>query len=230
MEFEKEEPTTFEVVEKDDTLYTLYVHTCLKNDKVYVGITYKDAKSRWDDGSGYKSNYELYSDIRLYGWDEGFHHKIVRDNLTWEKAKEAEKFFIEMYESTNPERGYNHRKGGIGYGLHKPRENFGDKLRTLRKNKGLTQEELADELKITRATISNYEVNRRTPSLSELKRIAEYYGVTLEYFGTNSEDASFEISTRVIEYFNAEDVSMEDKISLFNDILTAYTRFILQST
>lgn len=213
----------------EEALYTLYIHTCLKNDKVYVGITYKDAKNRWDDGSGYKSNFELYSDIKLYGWNEGFHHKIVRDNLTWEKAKEAEKFFIEIYDSTNPEKGYNHRKGGIGYGLHKPRENFGNKLRMLRKNKGLTQEELAAELKVTRATISNYEVNRRTPSLNDLKIFADYYGVGLDYFGANAENADFEISTRVVEYFKSEDISVDDKIDLFNDIVTAYTRFVLQS-
>ena len=213
----------------EEALYTLYIHTCLKNDKVYVGITYKDAKNRWDDGSGYKSNFELYSDIKLYGWNEGFHHKIVRDNLTWEKAKEAEKFFIEIYDSTNPEKGYNHRKGGIGYGLHKPRENFGNKLRMLRKNKGLTQEELAAELKVTRATISNYEVNRRTPSLNDLKIFTDYYGVGLDYFGANAENADFEISTRVVEYFKSEDISVDDKIDLFNDIVTAYTRFVLQS-
>lgn len=216
-------------IESEDALYTLYVHTCLKNDKVYVGITYKDAKNRWDDGSGYKSNFELYSDIKIYGWDEGFHHKIVRDNLTWEKAKEAEKFFIEIYDSTNPEKGYNHRKGGIGYGLHKPRENFGHKLRMLRKNRGLTQEELAAELKVTRATISNYEVNRRTPSLTDLKIFADYYGVGLDYFGATIENADFEISTRVIEYFKSSEISIEDKIELFNDIVTAYTHFVLET-
>ncbi|MBR2382018.1 MAG: helix-turn-helix domain-containing protein [Clostridia bacterium] len=230
MDLAKNESNVEEVIEKDDTLYTLYVHTCLKNDKVYVGITYKDAKSRWDDGSGYKSNFELYSDIKLYGWNEGFHHKVVRDDLSWEKAKEAERFFIEIYDSTNPDKGYNHRKGGIGYGIHRPRENFGKKLKTLRKNKGLTQVELAEILGLSRPTISNYEVNRRSPSLTDLKMFAEFYGVGLDYFGTTTENADFEISTRVIEYFKSEDISIEDKVDLFNDIVTAYTRFILQST
>jgi len=218
------------IEKNDETFYTLYVHTCLKNDKVYVGITYKDATRRWNDGSGYKSNFELYSDIKLYGWEERFHHKVVRDDLTWEKAKEAERYFIEMYDSTDPEKGYNHNKGGIGYGIHRQRENFGNKLKTLRKNKGLTQLELANILKLSRATISNYEVNRRTPNLSDLKAFADFYGVGLGYFGTTAENEDFEISTRVIEYFKSEDIAISNKIELFNDILMAYTRFVIENS
>lgn len=121
---------------QEETLYTLYTHTCLANDKVYVGITYKDAKQRWDDGNGYRNNYELYTDILKHGWSEGFHHKVVADNLTWERAKETERLFIEIYDSTNPEKGYNHRKGGIGYGAHRGKKtDVGSKLKALRTNK-----------------------------------------------------------------------------------------------
>ncbi len=31
-------------IEDNNSLYSLYIHTCLSNDKVYVGITYKDAR------------------------------------------------------------------------------------------------------------------------------------------------------------------------------------------
>ena len=214
-------------MEKDEILYSLYIHTCLKNDKVYVGITFNDAKQRWDDGSGYKSNYELYSDIVKYGWEEGFHHKIVADNLTWEKAKESERYFIDMFDSTNPEKGYNHRRGGICYGAHRNRANVGEKIKVLRKNKHITQQDLADDLKLSRATISNYEVNRRSPSIDDLKALAEYFGVGLDYFGTEISNASFEISSRVIGYFKNENVVIEDKVELFNDILSAYYTHVI---
>ena len=55
--------------DNQEELYTLYIHTCLENDKVYVGITSKDAKNRWLDSEIYKGNSDLYSDIKKYGWD-----------------------------------------------------------------------------------------------------------------------------------------------------------------
>lgn len=212
-----------------EELYTLYIHTCLANDKVYVGITNKEAKQRWVDGSGYKSNFELYSDIVKYGWEKGFHHKIVADNLTWEKAKEAERFFIDTFDSINPEKGYNHRRGGIGYGAHRSRANIGDKIKILRKNKKITQQELADDLNLSRATISNYEVNRRSPSIDDLKLFAEYFGVGLDYFGSEIGNASFEISSRIIGYFKNESISIDDKIELFNDVLSAYYLYVIEN-
>lgn len=213
---------------RQDELYTLYIHTCLANDKVYVGITHKDAKQRWIDGNGYKGNYELYSDIIKYSWEDGFHHKIVADNLTWEKAKEAERFFIDTFDSTNPEKGYNHRKGGVGYGAHRNRANIGTKIKVLRKNKHLTQQELADELNLSRATISNYEVNRRSPSIDDLKLLADYFGVGLDYFGEGA-NISFEISSRVIGYFKNENITIDDKTELFNDILSAYYIYVIDN-
>lgn len=82
-------------------------------------------------------------------------------------------------------------------------------------------------MNLYRASISNYEVNRRTPSLDDLKMFADFYGVGLDYFGTDIENSNFEISTRVIEYFKSEEIDIENKVVLFNDILAAYTGYIL---
>lgn len=81
---------------------------------------------------------------------------------------------------------------------------------------------------VHRSTIANYEMGRRTPSMAELQRIAEFYSVSLDYFsdGTNT-DASFEISSRVINYFKDVDKSDDDKVELFNDILSAYYLYVL---
>lgn len=215
---------------KNETLYTLYLHTCLVNNKVYVGVTSKDASNRWLDGDGYKTNFELYTDIKKYGWEEGFNHKIVNDNLTWEKVKEAERYFIEMFGAINPEKGYNHDKGGK-YGGHKQRNiDVGTKIKLLRKSKNLTQQELADILKINRASLCNWEVNRRIPYIDDLKLIADYFEVGLNYFGDNISDvdSGLEISNRVVEYFSSEEVSIEDKIELFNNIVLSYSNLVLE--
>lgn len=219
-----------DVIENDENIYTLYVHTCLETKKVYVGITYKEADERWRDGEGYKTNFELYSDIRKYGWEKGFFHQIVRDNLTYEKAKEAESFFIEMYDSTNPEKGYNHNHGGDGYGRRKERGEFGSLIKSLRKAKHITQQELADYLGVNRSTVSNYEISRRIPTLSDLKKIAEYFNVGLEYFGANSDvDIKFEVTSKILSFFKNNTIDKEEKVNLFNDVLMAYTHIVLNN-
>ena len=58
---------------------------------------------------------------------------------------------------------------------------LGERLATLRKNKGLTQEELAPILNITRSALSLYELNKRDPDTNTLKRIADYFNVTTDY-------------------------------------------------
>lgn len=101
-------------------------------------------------------------------------------------------------------------------------EEIGRKLRTLRKGKKLTQKDVADRLGLVRATISNYEVGRRTPHLSDLKRFAELYGVTLDYFGVSSNDEMFELISRAREVFNNNDISTKDKEELYREIMKLY--------
>ncbi|EGP7077191.1 helix-turn-helix domain-containing protein [Listeria monocytogenes] len=58
---------------------------------------------------------------------------------------------------------------------------FGDRLRSLREDKGLTQQKVADDLNIKRENLSNYERNKREPDYEMLKKLAEYYGVSRSY-------------------------------------------------
>jgi len=96
------------------------------------------------------------------------------------------------------------------------------KLKTLRKGRGLTQQELADKLKINRSTISNYEVGRRVPHLPELKMLADFYGVGLDYFGVATQDEVFELLSRAKEVFNSPDVSKDAKENLYKELLKLY--------
>ena len=58
---------------------------------------------------------------------------------------------------------------------------FGDKLRELRKESGLTQQQLAQQIGVTKSVISYYELNERTPSPEVLKKFSSVFHVTSDY-------------------------------------------------
>ena len=57
---------------------------------------------------------------------------------------------------------------------------FNEKLQQLRKNKGLTQEELAEVLYVSRTTISKWELGRGYPSIDSLKDISKFFSVSID--------------------------------------------------
>jgi transcriptional regulator with XRE-family HTH domain len=52
---------------------------------------------------------------------------------------------------------------------------FGEKLQELRKNKDMTQEELAEALYVSRTAISKWESGRGYPSIDSLKEISRFF-------------------------------------------------------
>ncbi|MBS4960025.1 MAG: helix-turn-helix transcriptional regulator [Clostridiales bacterium] len=58
---------------------------------------------------------------------------------------------------------------------------FKDRLRSLRKERKLTQGVLAQELNYGYTAISNYESGRNEPSITDLKKIARFFDVSLDY-------------------------------------------------
>ena len=57
---------------------------------------------------------------------------------------------------------------------------FHEKLQELRKHKGLTQEELAGALFVSRTAISKWESGRGYPNIDSLKAIAKFFEVTID--------------------------------------------------
>ena len=58
---------------------------------------------------------------------------------------------------------------------------FGERLKRLRVEKDLSQQELADILKVNRATLGNWEIDRTSPGYTTLCKIAKYFNVTVDY-------------------------------------------------
>ncbi|MDE6474864.1 MAG: helix-turn-helix domain-containing protein [Clostridia bacterium] len=61
---------------------------------------------------------------------------------------------------------------------------LGNKLKELRKIENLTQQQLADKLKISRVNYTRYETDAVRPDYETLVAIADFYNITLdELFG-----------------------------------------------
>jgi transcriptional regulator with XRE-family HTH domain len=57
---------------------------------------------------------------------------------------------------------------------------FNEKLQELRKQKGLTQEELGEILYVSRTAISKWELGRGYPNIDSLKSMARFFGITID--------------------------------------------------
>ena len=74
-------------------------------------------------------------------------------------------------------------------------EYFGDKLRALRMEKKLTQNELAARLGIVGASVSSYEKNKQYPSVEVLIQLCQTFDVSADYLLGLSDDKNFNTST-----------------------------------
>ena len=101
------------------------------------------------------------------------------------------------------------------------KEEIGKKIRILRKMRGLTQEQLAERLNVKRATISNYEIGRRSPHIKELEDISEALGVNLEYFGFGG-SPSLDLVARAKVLFEDDTISAEDKSKAYKEIMRLF--------
>ena len=64
-----------------------------------------------------------------------------------------------------------------------------NRLEELRKAKGITQEELAEALAVSRQTISSLEKGRYNPSILLAFKIARFFGATIEDIFLDEEEA-----------------------------------------
>ena len=62
--------------------------------------------------------------------------------------------------------------------------NFSNNLRTLRKEKSVTQKQLATYLCLSRSTIAGYETKSHQPDFLTLEKLAIYFEVSIDYLIT----------------------------------------------
>lgn len=65
---------------------------------------------------------------------------------------------------------------------------FGERLKDLRKKRSLTQSQLGDKLNVTKASISGYENDTRSPDRETLVKIAEIFNVSTDYLLGRTDD------------------------------------------
>ncbi|MDD2972034.1 MAG: XRE family transcriptional regulator [Lachnospiraceae bacterium] len=87
---------------------------------------------------------------------------------------------------------------------------IGNKIKTLRIQKGLTQEELADRAELSKGFISQVERDLTSPSIATLVDILQCLGQSLKDFFNDSEDN--QIVFRDVDYFEKIDDGLHNKI------------------
>ena len=80
---------------------------------------------------------------------------------------------------------------------------FNEKLQELRKQKNLTQEQLAEQLYVSRTAISKWESGRGYPSIDSLKEISRFFSISLDELLSSEEilTAAQEDSRQKITHF-----------------------------
>ncbi|MBU7451339.1 helix-turn-helix domain-containing protein [Leuconostoc citreum] len=87
-----------------------------------------------------------------------------------------------------------------------------DRIKLLRKQKQLTQSELANIISASRMAIANYETNRNTPSLGMLSLLAEALNTTTDYLQGKTDSPVRNLSQEVLPtHPNATRVDLADK-------------------
>lgn len=76
-----------------------------------------------------------------------------------------------------------------------------EKLLNLRKQKGLSQQELANQLNVSRQSVSKWELNESEPSLNNIIVLSEIFNVSTDYLLKETENQSNENKTKLSSIF-----------------------------
>ena len=58
--------------------------------------------------------------------------------------------------------------------------NISDRIQTLRKSRGISQEELADKIGVSRQAVSKWESEQSTPEIDKIILLSDYFDVTTD--------------------------------------------------
>ncbi|PHR44302.1 MAG: transcriptional regulator [Fluviicola sp.] len=101
---------------------------------------------------------------------------------------------------------------------------IGDKITQLRKQKNWSQTELAKQISASREAIGKYERNEALPSVETAKKIANAFGVTLDFLVDDATTPSLDKET-VKRINDIQKMDVNTKTVLFNVIDTYIQHF-----
>ena len=73
-----------------------------------------------------------------------------------------------------------------------------DSIKKLRKAKKLTQDQLAEQLHVTRQAVSNWEMSKTQPDVETLTKLAEIFGVSVERIIYGKEKKNWHLDIKIL--------------------------------
>ncbi|HCZ39889.1 helix-turn-helix domain-containing protein [Brochothrix thermosphacta] len=82
--------------------------------------------------------------------------------------------------------------------------NFGEKLKMLREQTDITQEEVSQKLNVTRQSVSNWENNKNYPDLTTLVTLSQLYNISLDDLLKDENNVVKSMKTELNSYRSSE--------------------------
>lgn len=109
---------------------------------------------------------------------------------------------------------------------------FKDRIRLLRRESGLTQREIAEQIGVTYRTYQNYEAGASVPQAAVLAKLSRLFGVSMDMLGTGEETTSYAASDNELNallgemqaLFSGGKLRDEDKKYVIDALTEAYLR------
>lgn len=105
---------------------------------------------------------------------------------------------------------------------------FSEKLITLRKGRDLTQEQLAEQLNVSRQSISKWESGQVIPEIEKIVELSKVFNVTLDYLLKPSEIDELSVKTDMLEQQQKQLLNREQtRIKIFKNILYSVAVYLV---
>lgn len=91
---------------------------------------------------------------------------------------------------------------------------LGQKIAELRKKNNLSQEDLAEEMNVSRQAVSKWESNQSIPDIEKIVNLSEFFGVTTDYL-LKSGNPSFEFKPKAIATEEKRPILSDDLVQKY---------------
>jgi transcriptional regulator with XRE-family HTH domain len=106
---------------------------------------------------------------------------------------------------------------------------IGNNIRELRNMHKKTQKEFAAIMGLSRGAINKYETNERTPDIDTLTKMAEYFGVSLDYLVGRKVSAKEKAAHEIVAMFDQKRISSSDIESNELKNMLVIVNFVLET-